>query len=136
MKLVDYPMDCCGIVEASGINLGEDRRETDPAKREAAWDRVFDRITEHQKNHRRNCAMITLSDNQPEARAAAEARGWISVFEFFNPNSYNKVRIYTKVLWPSRKEYGERETSGEYRTPPRPAWLYAQAPVEVDPNAL
>lgn len=128
MKLIDYPMNCCGMVEASGIGVNghynEQLREF--YYDDADWDLLFKRIEEHQLKHRRNCALISLSEEQDRAREAAEKRGWGKVFEFYNPNSSNMVALYTKVLWESSAAYKNAEKEG-YKEPfPRSNWTRAQ----------
>lgn len=135
MKFVDYPMACCGMVEVSGINLtgyvadlsveGGWRR---PDERE--WKPFFDKIEDHQKKHRRNCAMVVLVSSY--SRKYAEMFGWKKVFEFYNPNSGNHCHIYTKVLWATSQAYFNAMKAG-YPAPERDDWLYRQDVYELDP---
>jgi hypothetical protein len=131
MILTDYPMKCCGMVEASGFSFYPFTKEggyLTEEQRQANWDTLFNLIEEHQKKHRRNCAMITLAA-QPEAEAQAINRGWTKVFEFYNPNSENMVKIYTKVLWKSEAEYYQAKEDG-YPEPARDLWTRKQPDVE------
>jgi hypothetical protein len=131
MILTDFPMKCCGMVEASGISFrpyNEDRYYTEEEKQEK-WNTLFNLIEEHQKRHCRNCAMITLAA-QEVAEAEAIKRGWTKVFEFYNPNSENMVKIYTKVLWESEADFQQARKDG-YKIPsPNNMWTQQQPPVE------
>jgi hypothetical protein len=124
MILTDFPMKCCGMVEASGISFRSFNEDRTEKEMQAKWDTLFDLIEEHQKRHRRNCAMITLAA-QEVAEAEAIKRGWTKVFEFYNPNSENMVKIYTKVLWESEEEY-ERAKEDGYPEPHRDLWMRKQ----------
>jgi hypothetical protein len=131
MILTDFPMKCCGMVEASGIGFrswndkGEYYTEEE---RQAKWDTLFSLIEEHQKRHRRNCAMITLAA-QEVAEAQAVKRGWTKVFEFYNPNSENMVKIYTKVLWESKEDYKQALEDGYQKPSPNSMWTTQQPEV-------
>jgi hypothetical protein len=131
MILTDFPMKCCGMVEASGIAVSWSyNEETETSYRDPAkWDTLFNLIEEHQKKHRRNCAMITLAA-QPEAEREAINRGWTKVFEFYNPNSENMVKIYTKVLWESEEDYKQALEDGYQKPQPNSMWAHKQPDVE------
>jgi hypothetical protein len=132
MQLYDYPMKCCGMVEAFNINAGIPETGTIkvgefllPVSTDEDWEVHFKKIEEHQRKHRRNCAMMTLSSVQTKARGHAERLGWKNVFEFYNPNSYHDVGIYVKVLWDSREAYQKEVDSGQYEIPmPAREWTH------------
>jgi hypothetical protein len=67
---------------------------------------------------------------QPEAEREAVKRGWTKVFEFYNPNSENMVKIYTKVLWKSEAEYYQAKEDGYQRPQPNSMWAHKQPDVE------
>lgn len=126
MKLNDYPMKCCGMVEASDITTGvpatferkfSDERYGDWTEYETSdedWENHFKRIEEHQRKHRRNCALMTLAVNyQKTAIAQVERLGWKCILEFYNPNSSGKVRVYSKVLWDGETSYNEDLKAGK-----------------------
>jgi hypothetical protein len=113
MKLYDYPMSCCGMVEAGGIQARWDYSIDN--YHQSDWDTLFGHIEKHQLDHRRNCAMISLSTQQRHAQEEAVKRGWVKVHEFWNPNSGNKVSLYTKVLWADEEAYREAERNGYQR---------------------
>jgi hypothetical protein len=104
-KIVDRPMTCCGMLEASGFNdIVKDELGTRYANDN---DRLgfFAAIEQAQVEDKRNCALISLSDDQPSALAQAKQHGYRVVFEFYNPNSGNKVYLLTKLLWEDTNEY-------------------------------
>jgi hypothetical protein len=77
--------------------------------------------------------MITLSHKQSAEIAAAGRAGWKMIQSFYNPNSYNTVQIWTKVLWPTLQDYRKAETEG-YKGPKWPV-ISRQEP-EYEPKVL
>ena len=122
-NLVDYSMHCCGIVQADGFSSRSGNPARDNMERTKDKTR-FQLIEEHQKKHRRNCAIIALAEYQRVSIESALANGFAKVFEFHNPNSGYRVGIYAKALWGSAKEYTNAVDSGEYKTPGTDAWRY------------
>lgn len=128
MKIQDYPMKCCGMVQASGFNVSDLRgtgvrihhegleQWTERYATDEDWINYFKQIEEHQLKHRRNLAMITLSEyNQHKAMEIAERLGYKMIQRFYNPNSGFHVRMYTKVLWETLEEYKKyKEETGAY----------------------
>lgn len=130
MYIQDYPMSCCGMLQARMIYEGvkksgwENSRYGDyPTWTEKDWEDQFAKIEKQQREWRRNCAMITLSSEQREAQKHAVRLGWKAVHEFYNPNSLNMVTIYVKTLWDSAEEYNEEVNRGEYEAPYRGTWI-------------
>jgi hypothetical protein len=118
MEINDYPMHCCGIVEASNLSLGSyvyDRHGGYVRNiNDEDYDRMFAKIEEHQRKYQRNCAMITLSSNQRTPMRAALRNGYKEVFKFFNPNSYALVSVLVKTLWSDVEEYEKAVSSGSH----------------------
>jgi hypothetical protein len=94
MNIVDFPMNCCAMVQAQGLNY--------PRKS------VFEALENHQRKHKRNCAMITLSEVQGTAIERATEAGFKKVFEFYNPNSTNMIGIYVKTLFDGSEDFHQR----------------------------
>lgn len=144
MKIQDYPMKCCGMVQAFGFNsydvpttgvrIHEEGTRFQWSERYSTdedWINYFKQIEEHQLKHRRNLAMITLSEySQQKAIEIAERLGYKMIQKFWNPNSGFHVRIYTKVLWETPEEYKKyKEESGAYgkdyeRNPGAKVWIH------------
>lgn len=130
MKIQDYPMKCCGMVQAFGFNHWDNipstgiriHNEGTPDQwserytTDEDWITYFKQIEDHQYKHRRNLAMITLSEaTQKKAIEIAERLGYKMIQKFWNPNSGFHVRIYTKVLWETPDEYKKyKEETGNY----------------------
>jgi hypothetical protein len=133
MIINDYPMHCCAVVQAYGMNIpAAELENTVRAATDAEYDRQLKTIEDHQKRHRRNCAMITLSDaTQSRVAAAAVRAGWMKIQTFYNPNSGFNVSIWTKVLWPTREDYFKAIESQEYTAPKTPDWSRAANPYEA-----
>lgn len=149
MRLVDYPMDCCGLVEAKWITSGveatgvliEDfggREYKSNYSTDEDWDNHLKQIEEHQLKYCRNCALLTLASYQNDAIKAVERNGWKVIHEFYNPNSCFRVRIYQKTLWNSSDEYRQAVKAG-YKKPdfggPN-SYAYAHNPWEEDEHRV
>ena len=120
-KIVRRPMTCCGLLEAYGFSepyqrgvrevLFMDGPRTIPHRITADSDQVKKRlqlVIEDQTSniwHPLNCALISLADIQLTQIREAEAAGFVKVFEFWNPNSGNKVGLYTHTLWKNEEEF-------------------------------
>jgi hypothetical protein len=112
MYIQDFPMKCCGLVEAYQFSVsyaiaGKDSYPTV----EEQWDILFNAIERHQRTLSRNCALITLSSEQEDALEQAQKRGFKIVHKFINPNSENDNYILAKTLWNTLEDY-EKEGYG------------------------
>lgn len=128
MKIKDWPMACCGMLEAYEISAGlaSSVEVMGPFgsyfnSSDEDWERHFAQIEEKQKAWRRNCAMMTLSTQQGEAQRHALRLGWEPIFKFYNPNSFNEVTLFVKVLWKDVNEYGQAVEAG-YDPPRNRVW--------------
>jgi hypothetical protein len=129
MRLVDYPMACCGLVTAEEIaqkvpmtgkveyDEWDGTKFYESVSTDEDWDNHLKTIEQHQLKYRRNCALMTLASHQESAIAVVQRNGWKEVFSFYNPNSGFKVYIYTKVLWENADAYRQAVKEG-YVIPP------------------
>lgn len=144
MRLIDHAMNCCGMVTAEEILSGVRRVKEEftcpvfgPGRTrwvitDEAWDEHFQQIEEHQKKHRRSCAMMTLVPGHRSA-TEAELRGYKKVFQFYNPNSGNMNGVYVKALWSIREQYESDISEGRYTKPPKnDLWVNGHGSVIVE----
>jgi hypothetical protein len=124
MNIIDFPMKCCGMVEASELSLGLCVYDAEGNfvrnVNDDDYDKMFAKIEEHQRKYQRNCSVIALAPAiQLAATKAALRNGYKEVFKFFNPNSYNQVSVFVKTLWKDHADYDRALASGEHQKPDR-----------------
>lgn len=121
LKIQDHTMNCCLLVEAFGFNDLHDWGDIDHAMVQNA----INELKQWQLDHRRNVALVALSEAQTIAREVVEHNGFKKILEVYNPNSYRMVAIYARVLWERREDYEKAVDSGAYKAPSRCMWYQA-----------
>lgn len=130
LTINDHTMDCCAIVEAHGFNLlGNYGQEP---SHEAAQ-KGLDELIKWQLDHRRNVALVALSDMQRTAIEVVLENGFKKILEVYNPNSGRNVHLYARVVWEDSLAYHEALESREYILPPLYAWRYANSQQPTEP---
>jgi hypothetical protein len=104
-SIQDMPMSCCGMLEAQGFSSVVHEPGNAHYANDADREEFFKRIDKHQREGTRNCALISLSEEQKDALRQAKKSGFQIVFEFYNPNSGNQVYLLTKTLWSDDQDY-------------------------------
>lgn len=118
LKLLDFPMDCCGMMQGSGFSeqvlegtqFNKYWNKQLPVYRHPTkedWKQRLEYLIDKSEGNRRNCAMIVLSADQKEIIAVAEESGFKIIQEFFNPNSNNMCYIMTYLHFANEKDYDD-----------------------------
>jgi hypothetical protein len=118
MKIVQKPMECCGMLAADGFSFDSNDRRTSTLDRQI----YFDQIDAAQKEWTRSCAIISLSSAQGAVIEEAKRNGFVIIHEFYNPNSGNKVFLMTKTLWKDREDYSKSTREYEEEAPSDEEW--------------
>lgn len=126
----DRPMNCCGLAAGHGFDVAINTGGKIPEMRlfrglggkyeqkptgfffnetrvATKADQVarLEYLEQRADGNGRACVLISLSEAQPEAIAAAEDAGYKRLIEFYNPNSGNQVYLYAKAEYADHAAY-------------------------------
>lgn len=112
-QIVTSALSCCGLVTAEGFgkHLFENKRYYFPKEKD--WKKDFQNILDEQADGPYNCALIVLSSDQVIVKEIAEANGFKTIQEFFNPNSGNQCYIMTRIENESKEYWEEKDCEEE-----------------------